>query len=66
MTGELWGLRLRAAVRLFGLSSREFWDLSMREWRALTEDFEAAALDRSRFEQLATLFPDGDDGRSQQ
>jgi uncharacterized phage protein (TIGR02216 family) len=42
-----------------GVSPREFWRLSLKEWRALTTPAAAAdALSRAAFNELAQLFPD--------
>lgn len=52
-----WGGLLGAALRL-GISPREFWQLSLREWQALSavkkSDFRKADLS-----QLIDRFPDG-------
>ena len=52
-----WGSLLGAALRL-GISPREFWQLSLREWQALSavkkSDFRKADL-----AGLIARFPDG-------
>ena len=42
------------------LSPRDFWALSLPEWRALCEARlpQAPALNRGGFEQLLSLYPD--------
>lgn len=52
-----WGALLGAALRI-GISPRDFWQLSLREWQALTgvkkSDFRKADLSA-----LIAKFPDG-------
>lgn len=53
-----WRALIAAAAQL-GLGPREFWGLSLREWRALIAPAAAAeALSRQAFDQLAQMFPD--------
>lgn len=48
-----------AAAAQHGVAPREFWRLSLREWRALLAPGAALeALSRQAFEDLARLFPD--------
>jgi uncharacterized phage protein (TIGR02216 family) len=39
-------------------SPEAFWRLSLKEWRAIAGQPEAAALDRNAFDVLAARFPD--------
>lgn len=50
---------LRVAVKQFGLSPKEFWAMSVRDWRALIGENALSPLSRDSFEQLQSLFPDG-------
>lgn len=53
-----WRALIAAGFQL-GVSPREFWRLSLREWRALTAPAAAAdVLSRAAFDELAQLFPD--------
>lgn len=51
-----WKTRLRLAARL-GIAPRDFWRLSVAEWRALTES-DAAPMDRATLDDLTKQFPD--------
>jgi len=56
-----WRAWLRLAVLRFGLSPRDFWALSLAEWRALLAgpgEGEGAALNRAGLERLRAAFPD--------
>ncbi len=54
-----WPAVLRLAAARFGLSPREVWALSLREWRALAEPPPAAApLSRAELDALLLLHPD--------
>lgn len=53
-----WRALLAAAIGL-GVSPREFWRLSLREWRALSAPLLSAdALSRTALDSLSTRFPD--------
>lgn len=62
MTATDWGAWLRLAVSM-GLAPRDFWRLSLREWRLLTQAHQAIAMRRTEFEALARRFPDHQNGR---
>ncbi len=65
MSGTDWGAWLRVALQL-GLLPRDFWRLSLREWRWLTQAHQtqqAQPMRRIEFEALARRFPDHDHGR---
>lgn len=49
---------LRLAALHFYIPPREFWRLSLKEWRALNAGGEDAALKRSTVEQLIQSYPD--------
>ena len=56
---------LRLAATRFGIGPEAFWRLSLREWRALTQEEPGPAMGRTAFERLAAAWPDGrraDDG----
>lgn len=53
-----WASMLRAAC-LLGLRPGDFWRLSLKEWRMLTEASTAdAPMRRSEFERMAEAWPD--------
>jgi hypothetical protein len=53
-----WGEMLRAAARL-GVKPAAFWELSLREWRMLTErPGGAAPLGRGDLMRMAEAWPD--------
>lgn len=53
-----WRAMIGAAAQ-YGVVPREFWRLSLREWRALLAPAAAIeALSRQAFENLARSFPD--------
>ncbi len=52
-----WRALLAAGFQL-GVHPREFWRLSLKEWRALAAPAAAEALSRAAFDELARLFPD--------
>ena len=53
-----WRALLAAAIGL-GVSPREFWRLSLREWRALSAPLLSAdALSRTALDSLSAQFPD--------
>jgi hypothetical protein len=52
-----WSAWLALAARAFALSPREFWRLSLREWRALAAPARVG-LTRSELNTLASRFPD--------
>lgn len=53
-----WGPMLRGAARA-GVTPADFWSLSLREWRLLTEaPIEGQPLTRRAFEQMAEVWPD--------
>jgi hypothetical protein len=47
---------IAAALRL-GVPPRDFWQLSLREWRALAAPAETA-LSRDAFDAMTHMFPD--------
>ncbi|MBC7767543.1 MAG: phage tail assembly chaperone [Phycisphaerales bacterium] len=51
-----WPALLAAAMRA-GVAPRDFWRLSLKEWRALVAPTEAG-LSRAAFEAMAQVFPD--------
>lgn len=53
-----WPDLLRLAATRFRISPEAFWRLSLAEWRALTAEGGAAALDRAGFEALTGRYPD--------
>lgn len=58
---ERWRTWLRLAVLRFGLPPKDFWALSLSEWRALLAELqegEGAALDRAGLEALRAAYPD--------
>lgn len=55
-----WPGMLRLAALRLGVPPRDFWRLSLVEWRALTGEVVAPALDRAAFEALARRYPDED------
>ena len=57
MSATDWAGWLRLAVQL-GIPPGGFWQLSLREWRWLTQTQEAQAMGRIEFEALARRFPD--------
>lgn len=54
-----WGAALRTGLRL-GLPPREFWTLSLAEWRALTGPATAMP-DPAAIARLRARFPDKED-----
>ena len=52
-----WLAALRAAARL-GIAPREFWRLSLIEWRALVGSHDARPLSRSALAILMADYPD--------
>ncbi len=63
MSATDWAGWLRLAVQL-GITPKAFWQLSLREWRWLTQTQEAQAMRRIEFEALARRFPDDHYGRT--
>lgn len=57
MNRTRWGAWLAHALAAFAIAPAAFWDLSLREWRALN-GAGAAPLTRSDFTALAARFPD--------
>jgi len=57
VTGIPFDAWLRLAVRM-GISPRDFWRLSLKEWRTLTKAAGPAPLGRGELEALRTRFPD--------
>jgi uncharacterized phage protein (TIGR02216 family) len=55
--GEGWDAALRFAMRAWGMAPREFWRLSLREWRALTAG-DGAPLGVAEMEALMRKWPD--------
>ena len=53
-----WPRLIRLAAQM-GIAPKDFWRLSLVEWRALTGG-EAEALPRAAFEALARQYPDED------
>lgn len=53
-----WVGMLRFAALRLGIGPEAFWRLSLREWRALTEDGGPAALGRYELEALLRAYPD--------
>lgn len=54
----MWGEMLRLAIRL-GVAPDAFWDLSLREWRWLTETPSSGMpLARPELENLMEAWPD--------
>ncbi|HEX6861035.1 MAG TPA: phage tail assembly chaperone [Caulobacteraceae bacterium] len=51
-----WAAMLPLAVSM-GITPREFWRLSLREWRALVGDG-GEVLGRAGFEELVRRYPD--------
>lgn len=56
-----WRKMLAQAV-LMGMAPREFWRLSLAEWRALVAPIEGSALRRAEFDALTRLYPDHSNG----
>lgn len=53
-----WGLMLRVAART-GVAPPEFWRLSLKEWRLLTEaPIEGLPLARRELERMTEAWPD--------
>ncbi len=52
-----WSEMFRAAIRA-GLSPKDFWNLSVREWFWLCEE-SASRLDMPSLKKLMELYPDG-------
>ncbi len=53
-----WGEMMRAAIRM-GVGPEEFWRLSLKEWRMLTEvGGGAAPLGRGELEMMQAAWPD--------
>lgn len=57
MSGIPFDAWLRLAVRM-GISPRDFWRLSLKEWRMLTAPVDPAPLGRAELEALRVRFPD--------
>lgn len=57
MSGIPFDAWLRLAVRM-GITPREFWNLSLKEWRVLTQAAGPAPLGRGELETLRARFPD--------
>lgn len=57
MSGIPFDTWLRLAMRM-GISPRDFWRLSLKEWRALTQATGPAPLGRAELEALRARFPD--------
>lgn len=53
-----WADLLRLAALRFRIPPEAFWRLSLAEWRALTAEGAAPALDRAGFNVLARAHPD--------
>lgn len=53
-----WPRMLRLAVVEFHIPPRDFWRLSLAEWRALTADDGPQPLGRAGLEALLRRFPD--------
>ena len=53
-----WSVWLAHAMAAFALPPKEFWALSVREWRALTRPHETTPLSRAELDRLAARFPD--------
>ncbi|MBI5939758.1 MAG: phage tail assembly chaperone [Caulobacterales bacterium] len=53
-----WPDLLRLAALRFQIPPEAFWRLSLAEWRALTAEGAAPALDRTGFEALTGRYPD--------
>ena len=53
-----WPDLLRLAATRFRIPPEAFWRLSLIEWRALTAEGAAPALDRAGFEALTRRYPD--------
>lgn len=51
---------LKIATMQLGLSPAEFWVLSLKDWRALTQSNSTDILPRDVFETLRETYPDGD------
>jgi uncharacterized phage protein (TIGR02216 family) len=51
---------IACGLGVFRISPRDFWSLSLREWRALIDARaqRAAALSRGEFAKLAARYPD--------
>jgi uncharacterized phage protein (TIGR02216 family) len=58
MSETPWAAWLAHAMAAFRLPPKEFWMLSLREWRALTRPHDAAPLSRADLDRLAARFPD--------
>lgn len=54
-----WAAPLRLALSL-GLPPQDFWRLSLKEWRALTEAPPAPVLSRADLSALIARYPDED------
>ncbi|MFC6196580.1 phage tail assembly chaperone [Ponticaulis profundi] len=54
-----WPLMLQAALRM-GLSPQAFWQLSLREWQALTLKTKNTGFGRADLSALLSRFPDKD------
>jgi len=53
-----WRAALRRAVLDLGVPPRDFWRLSLAEWRALAEAPATPALNRAALDALIARFPD--------
>ena len=49
--GAAWAEALRAGLRM-GVTPEQFWRLSLREWRMLTEGAAQPVMGRAEFERL--------------
>lgn len=49
--GAAWAAALRAGLRL-GVTPEQFWRLSLREWRMITQHEAQPVMGRSEFERL--------------
>lgn len=60
MTGPVstpWADLVQAALKL-GLKPAEFWQLSLREWNAITREKKRSGFRRSDLSRLISAFPD--------
>jgi len=49
---------LKLAVIRYGLTPSEFWQMSVHDWRVLTQSTEAKPMRRSEFDALTQKYPD--------
>jgi len=54
---DMW---LKTAVRSFGLSPGEFWQMSVRDWLALIAGASEHGIARETFNELMNTYPDED------